>query len=540
MNDVARLLLLSFLINSIRIASFVSMEALSENDIIIDIIKGYALRRTGVYSPHTVHDIIHTFVPIDNLCVASPEDAVCLYASLPVKTNVVELGTMMAPRQTVHTLSSYDSDTVSKLINKDMNQVLIQHHPDEIMKEAKAAIYFINKQFHYNKIQENQLTAASTTNVIDNYSDIPRLHPTAVEVIRNQMNNNKIGFDYLSQPDLTFFLSTIFSTIDNTHSSKNVKESLNIFLQSIVGQSVFALRHCSLNAQNSLLSRPCLAISTLFLRVPADAATRFLIYRLIPLPIVSNGDKYIYSNLPKIVGINPINQMLITWNDESDVNQCIFSSLVQCEKMPVTIPLSKSLCLSELFNDNELSTNMCKISRSQHIDEDVIDIENGIWLFHNVRQTEYCQIYSTSKDFSETLSISEPAILRIPCDKTITCVDMQLPPSSCTQRRTIIKSNAAFNFTNLLSFIAPIRNMTETIVSSYQKQSRRSMKELLTVFALKESNFKMIFDDILLYGASALCAILLIIVPYLIKILIYKVCRPIRQLKTNMDEVLTV
>ncbi|UJR12330.1 hypothetical protein I4U23_016507 [Adineta vaga] len=124
---------------------FVSIQDLSNNDVIVDSVKGYTLRRVGVYSPNMAHEIVHTFVPIDNLCGASPETDVCLFVSLPVKSSVVELATIKRSNQIIHTSSSDNGEYVSKLINKDMNEVLMHYHPDEIMKAAQSTIHLVDK-----------------------------------------------------------------------------------------------------------------------------------------------------------------------------------------------------------------------------------------------------------------------------------------------------------------------------------------------------------------------------------------------------------
>ncbi|CAF1544846.1 unnamed protein product [Adineta ricciae] len=389
MNHIARILLF---INLINTPLLVSTEDLSDNKVIIDIVKGYTLRRIGVYSSQIVPEVIHTFIPIDNSCVRMPQTDVCLYASSKVKTSMVQLGIMITSDRTNHLSSSpfsYDSENVSKLINKEINQVLMQYHTDHIIKEAQSTAHFIDKQFYYNKKEESNPIALPTNNTVDTYSNIPHFYSTTIETIQKQIMTNKIGFDFLSQVDLNFFLSTIYAKFDRTHIIENTKQSLVIFLQTVIGQSVFLLRHCSMNSQNSLLSQPCLVISTLFEHIPADATTNFLVYRLTPLPIVSNGNKYIYSNLPKIIGINPTYQSIIAWNNDIDIQQCTFSSIVRCEQFPISMPISKSLCISQLLNDDQSVTNTCQISRSQHIDQDVINIVNNIWLFPRLKGGSY-------------------------------------------------------------------------------------------------------------------------------------------------------
>ena len=115
----------------------------------------------------------------------------------------------------------------------------------------------------------------------------------------------------------------------------------------------------------------------------------------------------------------------MTLNDEIDIQQCTFSPIVQCEQMHISVAISKSLCLSQLLDDNQSITNMCTISRSQHTDQDFINILNNIWLFFNNRRTEYCETQSISKQLVEPLMISEPSLVHALCDKIITCVNNQ-------------------------------------------------------------------------------------------------------------------
>jgi hypothetical protein len=401
MLNIGKLFFLYVAINSIKTVSLVSIRELRQNDIIIDINKAYALRRIGTYSPNVVEQIVHTFIPLDQFCIAKPKTDVCLYTS---KTNMVELASLMTSNQPIQALSSYDSDNVSKIIVNDIKRVLAQHH--EIIVNNLSAVHFVDNQFHYQKTEQKVLTTASLTNVIDNYPSIVSLRPKAIEIILKQINNNKIGFEYLSSTDLKLFLTAIFSTIDTSYTVSNVQESLNIFISLIVGQSVFVLRYCSINQHNLLPSQPCLAISTLFLRTPTDSASIFSIYYLIPLPTIFNGGKYMYSNLPKIIGINSMDQRLIAWSEDSDINQCTFSPVVQCKRTPISMPISKLSCLSQLFDDNQLLSSMCQVSRSQNIDQDIFHIDNNIWLFNNIHHAQYCHMYSTEKELTETITIN--------------------------------------------------------------------------------------------------------------------------------------
>ena len=81
------------------------------------------------------------------------------------------------------------------------------------------------------------------------------------------------------------------------------------------------------------------------------------------------------------------------------------------------------------------------------------------------------------------------------------------------------------------------KNMTETLVSSYQQQSQHSMKELSTVFASKRL---LTIHDMLLYALGVLLTIVIAVLSYKGKYLMYKVRQPIRNFKTVLDNIFTI
>jgi hypothetical protein len=522
MLDVARLVFVYCIINWITIVALVSIRELPTDDIVVNLNKGYALKRIGLYSPNIVEQIVHTFVSLDNFCAVQTTDAVCKYTSTSTTKNIMELATMITPRHARDTSSTYDREIVSKLIAKDLIRIVVQHKPDEFLRDTKSSVHVINNQFHYQKNDDKALTPASSINTVDNYNDILRFHPASVDIIIKQINNNRISFEYLSLTDLKLFLTTVFSNIDESYKINNVEESLNAFSQLIVGQSVYALRYCALGRQHSLSSKPCLAVSTLFLRVPTDNVSIFSIYRLIPLPIIFDHDKYIYSNLPKVIGINSIDETLVMWNDDFDNTECTFSPIVLCQYKPVSMSLSKPSCLSQLFDDHQLATNMCEVSRSQNIGQGVLHIDDGLWLFYNINHTHYCQVYSNLNEFTQTITINEAAIVRIPCHNTVICPDFQLPAASCKANRVIVTPSFTFNIQNLPHFIVSIKNMTQTLVSTHHMQFEKSIREFMIDFISNRSKFKETMRDFGMYILYVICCIFIMIVIYVIKLIKYK------------------
>ncbi|CAF1491245.1 unnamed protein product, partial [Adineta steineri] len=291
-----------------------SIQELTTNDLIIDVNKGYMLQHIGSYSSNIKEQIVHTFIPINDFCNLSPKADICLYSSIKMKVNVLELTTMLTSNHNSYAFSNYDIDTVSKLNTKDITQVLSQHRSDIILKDTNSSTHFINNHFRYLTHNDNALPSTSFINSIDN-NDALRFRAKAIDMIIKQLNNNIINFEYLSPIELRSFLTAVFSNIDTSYTITNIKESLNIFIKLVIGQTIYALRQCTTSIDNSLPSQPCIVISTIFLNTLTDNASIYSTYRLTPLPIVSNQHKYLYLNLPKMIAINSINKNLIVWND---------------------------------------------------------------------------------------------------------------------------------------------------------------------------------------------------------------------------------
>ncbi|CAF1477903.1 unnamed protein product [Adineta steineri] len=221
--------------------SLLSVQDASKSDVIIDVNKGFALRRLGVYSRNVVEQIVHTFLPLYTFCVATPNADVCVYDSENKTSNVLELGTIVKPRDTINTLSFYNNNVVSRLTGNDLNRILTQHQPDKTTDDIKSIIHFFNKQFFSPESNTHQLKSESQNNVVAGDSNIPRIRSSSAEKILQHITNNEISFDYLSSNDLYILFNAVSSTMDDSYQAENIQELLNTFNQLIIGQSVFAL-----------------------------------------------------------------------------------------------------------------------------------------------------------------------------------------------------------------------------------------------------------------------------------------------------------
>jgi len=100
------------------------------------------------------------------------------------------------------------------------------------------------------------------------------------------------------------FLSAIFSLIDKSYQITDLSESLNLFFQLIVGQSLYILHSCLVRQENIPTGQLCLIVSTLFLRPAIENSAVFSVYRLISLPAIVKGEQFIYSNMPEFIAVN--------------------------------------------------------------------------------------------------------------------------------------------------------------------------------------------------------------------------------------------
>ena len=466
-------------INLIEMIKFLPMLSIPAADVIINTDKAFVLQRIGTYSSKLTEEIVHTFVPLDNLCVASPDTDVCVFTSKTKRTDVVELATILSPRETATILPRYDNDQVFNFIAKDLHRVHQNNHRNKFILKTNSAAHLIDDQFHTtNDIKYPPLDSSKF--VVDtNQSDIIRMTPTSSAAILRQITANKIGFDFLTNTELMPFLSAVMSSIDKSYKITDLSESLDLFLQLIVAQSIYLLRSCSSHQQDSSTGKPCFIISTLFLRPLLESNTAFLIYRLIPLPTMVNDEKYMYSNMPEVIGVNTNDQTVILWNTAPKKSECLFSIFVYCQKKPPSIQIHNSPCLSELFSDDTRIAGSCQVTRSREIQTDIMNIDSNIWLFTHNDEPVYCHTHSDTGELGSIISITEPSIIRMPCGSAMKCTNTELPPSPCINRTVIIKSNFIGRQEQLSSIPWSIKNMTEQLISMNKLTTKNSYTDIL-------------------------------------------------------------
>ena len=297
MVDSMRVLLFFFAMGVVQIATSISRRNLPDADLIVDIEKGYALERIGKYSPKLDEQLVHTFVSLNDVCVSSPTADVCAYATGLPKTNMLKLITMLAHRST---LTSLNKDSVSRFIGRNLSQSVLHHRPERKLNEFQTLTHLINDESRLETNNEALLPLLDSSHNVhvpqqqqqqQEDQQIPRFSQTAPAAILTQLNKQEIGLDFMNNNQMKAFLTAVFLAIDKSYVVSNIRESLAVFQQLTIAQSIFALRYCSLNPQQSKSQRPCLVVSTLFLRSSLDSASTYLVYWLILFPIIMKNNR---------------------------------------------------------------------------------------------------------------------------------------------------------------------------------------------------------------------------------------------------------
>ena len=542
MIDPTHLLRTCITVYFIQVATSLLLQNVPDADIIVNIDKGFALRRIGAYSPKLERQMVHTFVSLNDICVAGSSVDVCSYASGSTKTNILELATVLAHKSTLSSFSDADKDNASRLIGQNLSQMLMHHNPERNLHEFQPMIHFVDDRFVQEKTDETSLPlqGQSSSAILHQQQEqgIPRYSPTASALILSQLRSQRIGLDFIPDSNMRAFLTAIFMNIDKSHVVSDVRESLEIFQQLIVAQSIFVLRHCSSSQPHSSSQQPCLVVSTLFLRVPPNSSSTFIIYRLIPLPIAVNNKRYIYSSMPEIVGVNMNQLTTIAWNSPSDTYTCSFSLVVQCAKSPLETPLDRSPCLRELLNNGKMGDQECQVIRSTDTQSGITEIDIGLWLFYNVHGTHFCQAYSLLDNSVETITISGETLLQAPCDKTVMCHDTQLPRATCKKRRLVVLPHFSDHVQQNRAVQVSIRNTKTRLLSTYRAQRLQLYADTMTEFNDSQSFPARMMAEFGYAIVSITCTILLAVLMYVLRCMRNKLQNEVENLQEVVHDML--
>ncbi|CAF4269274.1 unnamed protein product [Rotaria sp. Silwood2] len=407
----------------------------SPTTIIINVDKGIALEQIGVYSEKFVESIFHIFIPFNNLCVDSPNSDVCEYVQ-STDPDIVEIGTLISPYQMSMV---YNQANISRAIQHDIGQIFSYHKIHKIIAKAKSIVYFIDDTFYVPRSNSQSIMNNFTISTNVNERTLIHRGTNPATLALEQVFNNKVGYDFLTDEQIVEFLPLIRSIISQKFDVEDIKENMNVFINMIIGQAVYALKSCSIRQNEQLPSGPaCLVVSTIIRRISTETSSFYQVYHLTPLPVFFNGEKYIYSDLPKIFGFNKIEKKVILWNDDNFSTACTFSKIIQCRNQLMNIPLSTVPCLDELMNTESSSISKCQVTRSKNIQSNLINIKSNIWYIFSSGESFECESQSLSSLISDFISVKEPMIVTFPCDKSVRCSNIQLPQTTCINTTVMI------------------------------------------------------------------------------------------------------
>ena len=451
--------------------------SIPELDIVVNPDKGFVLQRVGTYSRNVAKGILHTFVPLRGLCTTLPSAEVCERAFPLMNQNSMTLGTVIASRHKDWALSHFGQEEMSRLITRNVNEMLSNYAPGEFLTNITTNLHFYDGYFYVapsdshpmNKTREG-FSQENLPKKLDNTRN-------AGMIVVEQLKNNRVGFPFLTNTEMKSFLSPVMSSIDLLYANAEGEELMTDFFQLIVSQTVTAFRSCSLSQEIQSCS-PSLIISTLFLRPSYSNVDAFAVYHLHPLPIIANGFKYIYANLPSTFGFNAIDQRLISWDIQKYPSGCDFSKFVTCPDEQMSISLSSSPCLNHLLTNESIDTNACRVIRIPITEPAFFNVAQDVWVFNAMEKDHYCRQYSSQTKSYNTFVIKEPTIVRLPCGTGFTCADIDIPSKSCQNRAMSVKALIGRANTNQQDLLIPLKPLAARLVSMYRANVADLLREL--------------------------------------------------------------
>ena len=506
----------------------------SSTTIIINVDQGIALEQIGVYSEKFVESIFHVFIPFNNLCVDSPNSDVCEYVQ-STDPDIVEVGTLISPYQMS---ISYNRANISRTVQQDIRRIFSFHKINKIIAKTKSIVYFVDDTFYATRSNNRSTMNDFTISTGVNEGTIIHRATNPATLALEQVFNNKVGYDFLTDEQVVEVLPLTSSIIKQNFNTEDIKKNMNTFINMIIGQTVYALKSCSIHRNEQLSGGPaCLVVSTIIQRAPTEASTFYQVYQLIPFPVFFNGDKYIYSDLPKIFGFNKIEKKVILWNDDILSTACTFSKIIQCRNQLMNIPLSAVPCLDELMNGESSSTSKCQVTRSKNIESNLINIKSNVWYAFPNEESFECESQSLSSPISDVISIKEPMIVAFQCNKSIRCSSVQLLPTTCINTSIIITTK--YN-TTLKKQSVPViffNKITDRLVSIYKTAAIEALTQLQSKIDNNEWWIKRIFKQLGNFLLSFFSCVLLSIVLLIIKISRWKNNEQMNNIQTQINRI---
>lgn len=501
--------------------------------IVINVDKGFVLDTIGVYSGHLEESIFHVFVPMNNLCVDSPNADICEYVESG-DPDIVEIGTIIPytyPFQTNH-----NRKNISKIIQQDIRRIFLYHKVDQFMNKSKSIVYFIDDMFYITH-HSNLSSIKTPVPVVNRDTQIlAPLGTNTATLVLEHVFNNKVGYSFLADEQILEMFQLIISTTSKSYISENVGDIINTFNEMIVGQTIFALKSCSV-PQNGMMRRgpPCLAVSTIYRRLSREQSSLYHVYKLTPLPVLFDGNKYVYSNLPKIFGFNNVEKKVILWNDDIHVSSCTFNALVQCPHRPITIPLLETPCINWLLGFSSSSENECQVEKSKSIQPNIMNIKSNVWYVTPSNAPLQCEWHSTSHGIPDIMTITGPTIVKFPCDKSVRCSNIILPPAACTNLTYLISPKQNYTIETHLNSLILLPNITYHILSKFKTTAKKAFLEIQMEIDNQQTWLKKTAKDFSSILISFIYIIFLSAIIFIIRVIKGKITKRVNKMQTQIN-----
>ena len=530
-----RFLLLIIMTTMFFINKFVVIVSSPPTTLIIDADKGIVLENIGVYSEKFDERVFHVFIPYNNLCVDSPTSNVCEYIQ-STQPNILEIGTTIPYYDTMSTLS--DKQNISVVIQQDIRRIFSYHRVDKFIERTKSIVFFIDNKFYVTGRINESSAIASLHSIDDNQQTFIYRTINPATLVVEQVFNNKVGFDFLTNEQLAELASLTVSSTDPQLDPRNVQENLNILTHTVLAQSVYALKSCSMSDNdNAQKSSACLVVSSMLRRISVESLPFYQVYRLTPLPVIFQGEKYAYADIPHIFGFNRIDKKVILWNDEKSMSSCVFSRYVYCREHPVSVPIGKIPCLQQLFsNDLSSSITNCEVIKSKDTQGSILNIYGNIWYFYPPDGSFSCESRSLTHSPMDTISIKQPMIVKLPCRSAIQCSDVSLPATSCVNATVTLKSTWNYSMNEPLIAAITLDNVTNRLVSIYRKATQNAFVDIESAIEMNASVGEKIRKEFEKLFLSIINFTLLTIILFIIKSVKSNTNRRIEKLQVDINK----
>ncbi|CAF0914795.1 unnamed protein product [Adineta steineri] len=499
--------------------------------LIINIDKGVAFDQIGYYSEQLEEVVLHIFIPINNYCLDSPNSNVCQHIEKS-NSDLVEIGTIISVENIL--FSRYDKGNVSTIINLDIERILSHHQVEKFIDNTKSMIYYFDNNFYVTKNMNKDTFHDGTIDI--HHQKLLQYTANPINLVLKQLFQDKIGYDFLTKDQILEILSLPMLSLQEQFDLNHSHESLTQFKKMIIGQTVYALKSCSLSRIDRLSKdSSCLAVSTLFRKIPVKTSSVYNVYRTIPLPITIDGQKYVYSSLPNILGVNTIDKTIVQWNENNFVSDCIVSDIIQCRKIPISIPLSSVACVSDILDTTADSDARCEVTRSTYTQPSIMNIKNDIWLFYSNDESYECVVHSALTGSANTISVSEPSILKLPCEHTIHCSHIVLPSIQCLKTTVTLKTmnnnNSNIHFTTPIS----IKRIMKHLLSISEIAAETSFRKLKSKMKVDRFSFKENIEEFLSLIISIILSMVFGILILILKYSKAKIQKQLNKLQTNLN-----